>query len=296
MLVLWCCFAAVQQLLFRLFRFGFMLGCALVVLLALYHRQVFSEDCCGQQTWKVSLHGSIADPRIEESSGLVHARNRLFWTHNDDDDYNLYLISDTGTTRAVWPVAVQNFDWEEITSDRAGHLYVGNFGNNFNTRKFLRIWKLDPANRKIEGFMGIKYASQTSFPPWWPADMRYDCEAMVHAGDSLYLFTKNKDERSTDLYALPDVPGQYTLHKKQTLSLLGMVTGAAVSPDGKALALLTYQRIYIFRINPGFVISGTPTLCIPVWQGRQMEAITYWGRDSLLITNEQRDIFLVSKQ
>ena len=160
----------------------------------------------------------------------------------------------------------------------------------------MEIWKLDGRHRKVIGDIQFTYGDQKSYPPKWPGDMNYDCEAMVHSGDSLYLFTKNKDDRSSSVYAVSDKPGVYTLQKRQTIPLLGMVTGAALRPDGKELALLTYQRIYLFEVGPGFQVSSKPKLCIPIWKGRQMEAISYWDSDRLLVSNEQRDLFLISKK
>ena len=264
--------------------------------MAFHHRYVFSEDCCGPKQWEVSAHGKVLDPRIEEGSGLVFVKYRLFWTHNDDEDNNLYLINDTGATRATWRVAAPNFDWEEITADTHGTLYLGNIGNNFNQRIYLRIWRLDPANRKVLGSILFRYADQTHYLPLWPGPMDYDCEAMVHSGDSLYLFTKNKSDRSTTVYAMPDKDGYYELKRRQSIPLLGMVTGASLRRDGKELALLTYQRIYFFDVGPGFDIAPQPKSCVPIWKGRQMEAISYWGNDSLLVSNEQRDLFLVSRK
>jgi sugar lactone lactonase YvrE len=36
-----------------------------------------------------------------------------------------------------------NIDWEDITKDKDGNLYVGDFGNNDNERKDLCIYKID---------------------------------------------------------------------------------------------------------------------------------------------------------
>jgi hypothetical protein len=32
-----------------------------------------------------------------------------------------------------------NIDWEDITKDKDGNLYVGDFGNNDNERKFMYL-------------------------------------------------------------------------------------------------------------------------------------------------------------
>lgn len=237
----------------------------------------------------------IEDPDIKESSGLYYVYKDLFWTHNDDEDYHLYLINSRGKSVLKWPLMLQNNDWEEITGDKEGNLYIGNFGNNFNLRQKLSIWKLDPFERKNLYPIVIRYAEQGAFSPPIPGLMNFDCEAMVHYGDSLYLFTKNKNERGFNIYAIADEPREHRPHIRQFVPIKGMVTGACLSPDEKTLALLTYQRIYFFDVKPGFQLSPQPVSCVPIWRGRQMEAISWFKPDSILVSNEQRDLFLVSK-
>lgn len=268
----------------------------LVFLVALHHRQVYSEDCSGLKQWKVENYGYIDNPAIEESSGLVHVKKDLFWTHNDDEDYNLYLINLKGDTRYRWPVKIQNNDWEDITTDSNGYLYIGNFGNNFNLRRKVSIWKLDPFERNRVYPIIIHYAEQGEFAPPIPGFNNFDVEGMVYHEDSLYLFTKNKNEKGFNVYAVADKPGHANPKIRQSVSINGMVTGACLSPDHKHLALLTYQRIYFFKIEPGFRIADAPYECIPIWKGRQMEAISWFRNDSILVSNEQRDLFLISKR
>ncbi|MFN2424150.1 MAG: hypothetical protein ABR572_10285, partial [Cryomorphaceae bacterium] len=85
------------------------------------------------------------------------------------------------------------------------------------------------------------YPEQTDF------DMKkskndFDCEAMVLQGDSIYLFTKQRSDHRTTLYALPNTPGRHAAVKKAVFDVQGRVTDAALSPDGKTLLLLGYQK------------------------------------------------------
>jgi len=285
-----------KQNIWKLLQAGSFLFALVVFLAALHHRQVFSEECTGLEEWKVEICGFIDNPAIEESSGLVHVKKDLFWTHNDDEDYNLYLINLKGKTRYRWPVKIQNNDWEDITADSNGHLFIGNFGNNFNLRRKVSIWKLDPYERKGVYPIIIHYQEQGDFSPPIPGLMNFDVEGMVYHEDSLYLFTKNKNKKGFNVYAVADKPGHANPKIRQSVSIKGMVTGACLSPDHKELALLTYQRIYFFKMEPGFRIAEKPFDCIPIWRGRQMEAISWFRMDSILVSNEQRDLFLISKK
>ena len=84
----------------------------------------------------VRLVARISDPRITESSGVIASRRypNVFWTHNDGGGPKkqvLYAIDREGKTRAAFPVVGPRFhDWEDIAIDDAGHLYLGDIGNN----------------------------------------------------------------------------------------------------------------------------------------------------------------------
>jgi hypothetical protein len=149
---------------------------------------------------------------------------------------------------------------------------------------------------KTEGMIRFRYADQQAFPPVKPGSMNFDCEAMVYQKDSLYLFTKNKKERSTNVYAIPAKPGDFTVVKKQEIPLLGMVTAASLRPDGKELALLTYGKLYFFTLNNGLQSIPNPDFCFAWSKFRQSESLSYWGRDSLLAGNEQRDLYLITRK
>ncbi len=85
---------------------------------------------------------------IEESSGLILYNDTLFITHNDSGDKPiLYFINLKGDL--IHQITISNAindDWEEITKDEQGNIYIGDFGNNLNKRKNLTIYKIAPEN------------------------------------------------------------------------------------------------------------------------------------------------------
>src|ERR1700741_4263851 len=84
----------------------------------------------------VRLLARMSDPRIVESSGVVASRRYtdVFWTHNDGGGPKkqfLYALDREGYTGASFSVIdVTLHDWEDIPIDNAGHLYIGDIGNN----------------------------------------------------------------------------------------------------------------------------------------------------------------------
>src|SRR5215510_2509748 len=95
----------------------------------------------------VRLLARMSEPRIEESSGVVASRRYtdVFWTHNDGGGPKkqvLYAIDREGNTRAIFSVVdVTLHDWEDIAIDDAGHLYIGDIGNNNAKRNTLNVYE-----------------------------------------------------------------------------------------------------------------------------------------------------------
>src|SRR2546430_16943585 len=100
----------------------------------------------------VRLVARMSDPRIKESSGVVGSRRYtdVFWTHNDGGGPKkqvLYAIDREGNTRAFFSVIdVTLHDWEDIAIDDAGHLYIGDIGNNDTKRHTLAVNEIDEPN------------------------------------------------------------------------------------------------------------------------------------------------------
>src|SRR5437762_6127086 len=102
----------------------------------------------------VRLLAYIRDPRIKESSGVVASRRYadVFWTHNDGGGPKkqvLYAIGRQGNTRASFPViGVTLHDWEDIAIGDAGHLFIGDIGNNDAKRDTLAVYEIKEPNPK----------------------------------------------------------------------------------------------------------------------------------------------------
>ena len=102
----------------------------------------------------VRLLARMSDLRIAESSGVVASRRyaNVFWTHNDGGGPKkqvLYAIDREGSTRASFPVVgVTLHDWEDIAIDDAGHLFLGDIGNNDAKRDKLAVYEIDEPDPK----------------------------------------------------------------------------------------------------------------------------------------------------
>ena len=87
---------------------------------------------------------------LEEVSGIQYSQNEdAFWMLNDSGNSpSLYLVSEQGELLRVLQINAQNTDWEDITQDQQGNIYIGNFGNNANKRKDLVILKVNASDLK----------------------------------------------------------------------------------------------------------------------------------------------------
>lgn len=262
---------------------------------------------CGTERRQFGFEGKRSDytvrrvgrmpAAVPESSGLALAADRLtLWTHNDSGyDNRLFRISPEGVlVEEVNVNGASNVDWEDIATDGKGNLYIGDFGNNENRRRDLRIYKAANHGRGLVDTIAFSFADQTDFPPAKPLN-NFDAEALVWHRDSLLLFSKNRHTRTPmRVYALPDQAGNYSLSPTDSLVLRSMITGADMKPDGKRLALLGYGRLYLFDQDERTGLLGGRRACIPIARTGQAEAVVFLPDGDLLISNEGGKIFRIS--
>ncbi len=237
---------------------------------------------------------------IAESSGLARGDSAgLVWTHGDGGTAaTLYQAGLDGRLRGSRPLApLLNNDWEELTRDPAGRFYVGDFGNNRNDRRDLAIYRVAPGagGRRVDT-IAFCYPDQMAFPPA-PAGRHFDCEAMVFYNDSLHLFTKDRSRaHRTRYYVVPARPGRYVATLRDSLRLGTLVTGAALRPDGQAVALLGYGAMFLFAGPPGQRLFQQPKAYRRLPATGQAEALLFLNDQDLLVGNERGRLFRVSQR
>ena len=190
---------------------------------------------------------------LPEVSGLYVASPDSLWWHNDGGHpAELFLTNSRGELlwRGTVPGAA-NRDWEDLTADDKGNFYIGDFGNNNNQRKDLAIYIYSPASGQLDSIR-FQYPDQQEFPPE-PERQNFDMEGFFWFQDSLHLFSKNQMSKGnyyTKHYVLPAAPGVCEAVLRDSLYLKKRVTtAAAISPDGRSVALLAYR----FKLFLGFI-------------------------------------------
>ncbi len=236
---------------------------------------------------------------IHESSALLWW-DSLLWTINDSGGENILYGYAPRTNSIVRRVVVENasnHDWESLARDER-FIYIGDFGNNAGWRKDLRIFRIpypasDAAGKEqVEAeVISFRYPEQRSFIRL-PLATRWDCEAFIAVDDTLYLFTKDWKWEQTSLYLLPGEPGDYDAQLADSFFLRGLVTGAALSPDGKTLVLSGYESFYpylwVFYDFPGHRFFRGKVLRVryPEFFRAQTEGVTFLDGDTILVSSE----------
>src|SRR4029453_215669 len=184
----------------------------------------------------VRLAARISDPRITESSGVIPSRRypNVFWTHNDGGGPKkqvLYAIDREGKTRAAFPVVGPRFhDWEDIAIDDAGHLYLGDIGNNDSREDKLAVSEIDePDPTSGTGSMSPKRGWTLKFP-----GAPFDCESLFIWKDYGYVISKVFGNARAQVFrfALENPNGPVTLELVATTKIESPVTGADISVPG----------------------------------------------------------------
>jgi hypothetical protein len=230
---------------------------------------------------------------ISESSGLETAVGGGFWTHNDSGDQSrFYLLGSNGALlRTICLRSEIETDCEDMAGDDSLNLYIGDFGNNDNNRTDLRIYKIFrsdslPMDTVTPGLISFVYPDQHAFPPD-SNHLNFDCEAMFHYRDSLYLFSKNRGPSMySRMYRLPDLPGNYVAELLDSFNTGTWVTSADISPDGHYMALLSEARIRIFSDFSGVRFFDGNYLELNMATYTQKEAVVFAGDSALYMTDE----------
>ena len=242
------------------------------------------------------------DPKLTEISGMEFDKAGQLWAINDSgDDPNIYQIARTGKiAKTITIDNAKNIDWEDMTQDDFGHLFLGDFGNNDNKRKWLTIYKIEnPIDIKGDTttaeIIKFTYADQESYPPK-NDNKNFDLEAFVFYEKNLYLFTKNRKkpfDGITSLYKIGSHAANFNAKKVSSFTTcthnekLCWITSAALSPNRKKLALLDSERIWLFENWEGDDFFSGDTYKIDLGIVTQKEAITFYDDNTVIFTDEE---------
>jgi len=251
----------------------------------------------------------LNDARLTESSGIAPSRVRegVYYTHNDSGDsarfFAFKLTSSADVhVRSEGPPSltlaveydlenVAAKDWEDIaTAKLRGKSYVfcGDIGDNKSKRASIHVYRVpEPTGGggKVRADMDI----ELTYP-----DGPHNAETLLVDPKSgrISIVAKTQD-RGAGIYslALPKKSGSYTLTRIGAVSIPAMlaparlITGGAISADGKWVVLRTYVAAYEFP-NKGDWWKSKPRL-VELNGDPQGEGITYSPDGKCFLTTSE---------
>lgn len=252
--------------------------------------------------------GTIQSPRLRESSGVAVSRTHagVLWSHNDSGDgpfvYALDLQGrDLGAVRIPGAGAV---DWEDMTlgpcppgAGAGDCLFLADVGDNLEVRPFVTVYAVPEPTPPIgpgdtTGVTAPPAALRLRFP-----DGSHDVEAVyVSRRDTALSLVSKGRSGPIRVYRAPrqawDADSIVTVERIQTLPIdpdprAGRwVTGAAIRPDGRLVAVRTLHDVYLFAAGIAGQLSPAARRCPIARQEYQGEAVDFLDDTTLVLTSE----------
>jgi hypothetical protein len=252
---------------------------------------------------RVAPLGTFSDSMLTEASAAVasHRQPGVIWTLNDSGNAPwLFAVDTAGRTLGTFRVTgADNFDWEALTlapCPAGTCLVIGDIGDNPENRPSVTLYRV-PEPTVGKATAGVL----TATPPAETLELRYadgphDIEALYADSSGTLFFVSKGRSKGIALFRLPAsawVAHAGTPERIDSLPIapiqhLGQwVTDAALSPDGRHVAVRTYSAIFFFTVGDGGHL--TPDHGRECFLGRlepQGEGITWLDGHRMLLTSE----------
>jgi uncharacterized protein YjiK len=238
-----------------------------------------------QSAGQLKIEGSINNSIKEASAAETTPQSDLIWTIEDSgNDSDLLGLDSSG--KIVKKVAItnaSNIDWEDLTSDKDGNIYIGDFGNNNEKRKHFRILKINhnDLDRKT---------AEAEIIDFTVPKKKYskDFEAFFLYNNSFYIFSKETKKFIT--LQVPNSPGKHKAVLRSDFNLDGKnnkITAADISDDGKSIVLLNHDKVWkITDFKNDDFFSGNIE-ALPFDHNSQKEGVCFKDSTSIYIIDER---------
>ena len=254
---------------------------------------------CQTQSQDLKILFSLPN-EMKEVSGLVYQNNEIYALEDKGNENALYRFDTLGNQlNKLVILETENTDWEDLSADLNGDLYIGNFGNNDNKRQDLEIYKiantdLNSSSTKPIQVTAFHYQEQTEFPPK-KSNLMFDCEAFVVIDSSFYLFTKNRSKNFDGtfyVYKIPNKNGVFTAEKITELNSgtafkSNAITGAAYDAVSKTIALTTHTNAILIPFTNDKSFNQENLKFVEYHHNSQKESITFKDKNTIFIADEK---------
>lgn len=224
----------------------------------------------------------VREPALKEASGLAVTENGYAAVADGGESLRVYLLDGKCKVTSYIRTGRNPFDPEDLAVGADGTLWVGDIGDNKPERDSVALFKIRRGEQRADLYRmrypdGVHDAEALLVPPQGnPVIVTKQV-----GGAALYTPATELDaERTVDLRKV----GQITLTATGTsggpLGSVGqtLITGGAVSPDGRKVVLRSYTDAYEWDVTGndiGAAITKGKPRRTPLPDEPQGEAITY---------------------
>ncbi|HEX7861442.1 MAG TPA: lamin tail domain-containing protein [Verrucomicrobiae bacterium] len=239
----------------------------------------------------VRLLGLLEHFGLTESSGLTASRRytNVFWSHSDDSFQFIFAIDKQGGHIGAFEVQGANLiDWEAISTDGSGNLYLADIGSDGMARTHSAIHRVEEPDPFDEwGRAVVEKTWYIRYP-----GPRVDAESFFVFNGYGYVITKPLLIGAVSMYRFPlGDDDEYVLEFVASIPAADAVADAALSPDAQRLALVTNEGVEVYFINGNPANVAQSRRVDTEFENNQMEGITF-APEGLLVTAESREVFL----
>jgi len=233
----------------------------------------------------LTLEGSINNSLTEVSAAELSNTSDLIWVIEDSgNDNNLYGLNKKGEiVKSIGIKNSKNTDWEDLTSDSLGNIYIGDFGNNKHKRNHFKIYKI--SHEDLNKNVAVAETIEFTMPKEHHSK---DFESFFLYKSNFYIFSKE-----TKTFIVLKVPNKIGEHKAKLHSDYNLdgkhnrLTSADISDDGKIVVLLNHDKLWkITDFENDNFLAGTIKEK-PFKHDSQKEGICFKTESSVFITDER---------
>ncbi|MFD2822901.1 hypothetical protein ACFS5M_04420 [Lacinutrix iliipiscaria] len=250
----------------------------------IYYYIIFLGVLLSCQSGNLEVIGDIS-PSLTEVSAIETVSNLdLLWVVEDAGNQPIiYGLNTNGSIETSIQISnSKNKDWEDLTTDSTGNLYVGDFGNNNKKRKYFKIYKvenLDTTNNKTT-------AKTINFK--LPVTVKsLNFESFFLWKNAFYIFSK--DAKTCQLFKVPNRIGNHVaefISKHEFKGENNKVTSADISEDGKTVVLLNHDKLWkLSQFESDDFFSGK-IQSHNFNHNSQKEGVCFKNENEVLITDE----------
>lgn len=234
-------------------------------------------------TGKLTVIADLPNSLKEISATETLPNSDLIWVIEDSGNKNnIYGINTRGKIIKDIDISnASNIDWEDLTSDQLGNLYIGDFGNNSKNRDDFTIYKVSRFDKDKTTAEKINFV----LPKQMKAE---DFEGFFLLNNYFYIFSK--ENKTSQLIKVPNQIGKHTAELVTDFNLDGKhhkITSADVSANGKTIVLLNHNKLWkITDFKDDNFFEGT-IVELDFEHNSQKEGICFVNNSTVYITDER---------